>query len=257
MTNQSKWTRALGTAALIGVSLIGATAAAADPLEHLWLAEELVETITPATNSYGSPTKLTWAGENGHEYSTVVAKCAPFVTELLKKAYGVDIKEWFGASSPHAACYHDTIEDEDGFTMIESIEDVKAGDVVAIRNYDSGCNISSCGSYSGCSSTGHVMLVTAVPTPRVATKPLISGTLQYTLKVLDSTSSPHGAGDSRWQANPNNSDDNGAGTGTMRVYVDADDPDLPIVGYTWTSASGSTYFTPGKREMVIGRLLDE
>jgi hypothetical protein len=236
---------------VVGSLLIGASAQAAP--EHLELAAELAATIKPSTNYYGGPTVLSWAGENGLSYSKVVAKCSTFVTELLKKAYDVDIKEWFGAASPHAACYHDTIEVEDGFTLIESIKDVKPGDIIAIADLDAGCDISSCGNYSGCGSTGHVMLVAAAPVKRNSSKPLVSGTLQYTLEIIDVTSSPHGDSDSRTDANPNHSDDSGVGTGTIRLYVDADDADLPIVGHTWTTSTGSTYRSQAKRSLVIGR----
>ncbi len=236
---------------VVGSLLIGASAEASP--EHLELAVELAETVKPSSNSYGSPPSLSWAGENGLSYSKVVAKCSTFVSELLKKAYDVDIKAWLGASSPHAACFHDTIEVEDGFTLIESIKDVKPGDIIAIADLDAGCHITSCGSYSGCGSTGHVMLVNATPVKIKASKPLISHTLQYTLEILDVTSSPHGDSDSRTDAGPNNSDDTGVGTGTIRLYVDADDPDLPIVGHTWTTSTGSTYRPQAKRDLVIGR----
>jgi len=238
---------------VVCTSLFGGAAAAGDPPEHLMLGQDLADTVKTSTNFYGSPAVLSWAGENGLSYSKVVAKCSTFVTELLKKSYDVNIKSWFGSSSPHAACYHDTIEVEDGFTLIESIDDVEPGDIVAIRDLDAGCKIQDCGSYSGCSSTGHVMLVTAVPKKRTATKPLVGGTHQYTLEVLDVTSSPHGDSDSRTGANPNNSDDTGIGTGTVRLYVDAGDPDKPIVGHTWTTSTGSTYRSQAKRSLVIGR----
>ncbi len=236
---------------VVGSLLIGASAEAAP--EHLDLAVELAETVKPSSNLYGGPPALSWAGENGLSYSKVVANCSTFATALLKKAYAVDIKAWFGTTNPHAACYHDTIEVEDGFTLIESIKDVKPGDIVAIADLDAGCHITSCGSYSGCGSSGHVMLVTAAPVKRKASKPLISHTLQYTLEILDVTSSPHGDSDSRTDAGPNDSDDTGIGTGTIRLYVDTDDQDLPIVGHTWTTSTGSKYRPQAKRDLVIGR----
>lgn len=244
----------MGTLVLFGASLIGSAATASVPVKrHLSLAKKLVDTITPAANDYGSPAKLTWLGENGLNHSTAVAKCGSFITELLKRSYAVDFPSWLGSTSPHAACYHDAIEIEDGFTSIESIKDVTAGDIVAIRYLDSGCEILTCGTFTGCSSTGHVMLVAAAPTMIVATAPLIAGTLQYTLQILDATTDPHGSSDSRWKAGPNNTDDQGVGRGKVRLYVDAGDPMKSIVGYTWSTFSGSQYYTHDKRDLVIGR----
>lgn len=255
MQIQPKWKQSLaavlGAGAMLVVTSVGA--AEPDPPHHLLLAEEVAETIVPSANSYNSPAKVTWAGENGLEHSTVRAKCASFVTQVLKKAYGVDLEPWFGSSSPNSTCYHDTIEVEDGFTLIEDVKDVRPGDIVAIRYDDAGCKILSCGSHIGCSSSGHTMLVESIPTPRAATAPEIPGTKQYTLAVVDVTSAPHGPSDSRWQANPDESHDQGVGTGEVRLYVDADDPDRSIVGYTWSTSKSSEYHPQSQRDLVIGR----
>lgn len=254
MYRRSFWARAMMTLALVGASLVGPSATASVPVgRHVLLARKLVETVTPAANDYGSPAKLTWIGENGLDHSTARAKCASFLTELLKKAYAVDFPGWLGSTSPHAACYHDAIEVEDGFMLIESIKDVRVGDIVAIRYLDSGCEVLTCGTSTGCSSTGHVMLVVATPTAISPAAPLIAGTLQYTLEILDATSDPHGSGDSRWKAGPGNVDDQGVGRGKVRLYVSASDPTRPIVGYTWSTSSASTYYTHVKRDLVIGR----
>ena len=108
-------------------------------LEHQDAWQLLIATILPATNAYGDPTQITWAGQNGHNYSTNRSKCATLVTQLLEKAYDPDFVSWFGCTSPHAASYHDAIEVEDGFTLIESIHDVRPGDIIAIQYLDAGC----------------------------------------------------------------------------------------------------------------------
>lgn len=238
--------------ALTGALLAGTTATAAGPPEHLTLAEAVADTITPSANGYGSPAKVTWFGENGLWSSTVRATCSSFLTVVLERAYAVDFEAWFGTDSPNSACYHDMIEAEHGFVRIESIADVRAGHVAAIRYDDAGCDVLSCDSHTGCASTGHTMLVAATPTPRASTPPWIIGTKQYTLKVLDVTASAHGPGDTRWHANPDSSNDTGVGTGTMRLYVDADDPDHPIIGYTWSTAASSEFHPQSERDLVIG-----
>ena len=111
----------------------------ASGVEHLDLAEQLIATILPATNSYGEPAQITWEGTNGLDHSTNRSKCATLVTQLFERAYNPDYVSWFGCTSPHAASYHDAIEVEDGFTLIESIHDIRPGDIIAIQYNDAGC----------------------------------------------------------------------------------------------------------------------
>lgn len=139
--------------AAIGVLWIG-SARAAEPA-HLSWAELLVDTVTPASNHYGDPAQVLWKGAGGLTHSTNRSKCASLVTQMLTRAYAPDMAGWFGCTSPHAATYHDAIEVEDGFVLIESIEDVRAGEILAIRYLDAGCEVLSCGSFTGCTSSGH------------------------------------------------------------------------------------------------------
>jgi hypothetical protein len=70
------------------------------------------------------------------------------------------------AANDYAASYHDAIEVEDGFDLIESIHDVQPGDIVAIRYDDAGCSELTCGGFTGCTTTGHVAIVAAAPARR-------------------------------------------------------------------------------------------
>lgn len=241
---------------LMAVALVGTTAAASPP-EHLTLAFAVVETIKPSTNDYGSPVAVTWVGENGLKSSTVRATCSSFITRMFERAYGVDFTAWFGSDNPNSACYHDMIEVEDGFDLIEPIADVEPGNVVAIRYYDAGCEVLDCGNHTGCSSTGHTMLVAATPKLRAPTPPFVPFTLQYSLAVLDVTSDAHWVGDTRRQANPDDSDDSGVGTGTMRLYVSTLDPERPVVGYTWSTSPNSKFHARSDRDLVIGDYQDD
>lgn len=253
MQTQISRTRLTGTAVLMGAMLVGGAAKATDPPEHLMLAEILAETIKPSTNDYGGPALVTWVGENGLKSSTVLATCSTFVALMFTRAYGIDFEAWLGTLRPSSACFHEVLVDEQGFTLIESVADVEPGDLLVIRYYDEGCKIHDCQNFSGCEFTGHTAMVAATPTQLESTSPVIEGTLQYTLKVLDVTKAVHGVGDTRWEANPDHSDDEGVGTGTMRLYVDADDPELAIVGYTWSTSKNSSYHPRSKRDVVIGR----
>ena len=237
---------------LVSVGSPARVAQAATPA-HLGWAKLLVDTVKPAANDYGDPAKLSWQGSNGLAYSTNRSKCASLVTQLLEKAYDPDFVGWFGCTSPHAAAYHDAIEVEDGFDLIESIDDVRPGDIVAIRYDDAGCTDLACGSFSGCTTSGHVAIVAALPTLRAPVSPLVAGTVQYAVTIIDSSSAYHGTGDTRYHSEALGADDRGVGRGAMRLYVDSGDPGRPIVGHSWSNASGSPFQPLSKRDLVIGR----
>lgn len=249
--NQQMRSLVLGIAAFAAVC--PQTVQASEP-EHLGLAELLIATILPATNFYGDPALISLEGQNGKSYSTNRTRCASLVTQLLEKAYNPDFVSWFGCTSPHAASYHDAIEVEDGFTLIESIHDVRPGDIIAIQYLDAGCKNLTCGTASNCSSTGHVAMVADYPRSRAASKPLITGTTQYSVEIIDTSTSYHGADDTRYKADIGGAHDRGVGQGTMRLYVDPDDDS--IVGHTWSTSSGSAFYGNAKRDVVIGRYAD-
>ena len=226
------------------------TVEAGEP-EHLDLAEMLVATVLPKANSYGYPAQITWEGLNGLNYSTNRSKCATLVTQLFEKAYNPDYVAWFGCTSPIAASYHDMIEDEDGFDLIKSIDDVRPGDIIAIRYYDAGCTDLTCGTFSNCTATGHVAMVADYPKARTASAPLVSGTTQYSIDIIDTSTSYHGLADTRYKSDVGGSNDQGVGQGTMRLYVNP--KDSTIVGHSWSTSSGSAFYGNAKRDVVIGR----
>jgi len=217
-------------------------------------AKLLVDSVAPAANDYGDPAQITWKTYNGLEYSTNRTKCSSLVTQLLVMSYGKNFDGWLGCKSPIAASYHDAIEVEAGFSLIEEIEQVDVGDIIAIRYDDAGCTNVTCGSFTGCRNSGHVALVASRPVARDATAPIIPGTLQFTVEIIDSTRDIHGTTDTRWQSDVLGSDDQGVGRGTMRLYVDSLDPARPIVGYTWSTWSGSTFYPHSVRDLVVGRI---
>lgn len=239
----------LAVAAIVAALPRGVEAAPA----HLGWAQLLADTVKPAANDYGDPAQVSWKGSNGLTYSTSRTKCASLVTQLLERAYDPDFVAWFGCTSPHAAAYHDAIEVEHGFQLIESIHDIQPGDIVAIRYDDAGCSELTCGGFTGCTTSGHVAIVAAAPTLRAAVSPLIAGTAQYALQIIDSSSTYHGVTDTRYQSDALGAHDRGVGRGTMRVYVDTTDPERPIVGHSWSNVSGSPFYPHSKRDLVVGR----
>jgi hypothetical protein len=224
------------------VCLYGVSAAYAAPTTHVSWAEILVANLSPDKNLYASnPTYIYWAGINGATSYENRTQCSSFVTRVLKQAYqwnDADFRTWFGSNSPSAANYHDAIVAQNGFSVIQKIGGIKAGDIIAVKYQ------------SDPTSTGHAMIAKTTATKRAPTSPLIKGTFQYEIEVIDSSKSGHGTSDTRLMADK--TWDTGAGTGTLRLYADNTGT---ITGYTWSTAKNSTYYgLKSNHHLAIGRL---
>lgn len=209
--------------------------------------ESLALKVLDVNNVYeGDNQALSWPDDASGIYSNR-SNCSGFVTRSLMKAFqltGDDFIEWMGGKGPSSARYHDNIVAQNNFQRIHLAPDVRRGDIVAIKYPE------------GMSGTGHTMIAAGTPVRRtVATAPDIPGTVQYELRIIDSTSSPHSL-DTRSATLP--AGPNGAGLGTMRLY--AHETSGVIVGYTWSLSSGSKYYNPTTptpeegRSLVVGRL---
>lgn len=227
----------------MGLVILGFLAAPADanPPAHLTWAEAIVQNVTPEYNEYGTnPNYIYWAGVNGAMTYENRTQCSSFVTRVLKQAYGLsdnDFLAWMGAKSPQAAAYHDTIQAGINFIAIENVNDIQAGDIIAVK-YP-----------AGLSSTGHVMMARGKAVARNATSPLVRNTVQYEIQIIDSSQSGHGPFDTRLQAD--GSWDTGVGMGIFRLYADMTGN---IQGYTWSTYSNSVYYSQSIRHLVVGRL---
>ena len=192
--------------------------------------------VGSSQNVYGSnPTFISWQAP-----STARTECSSFLSLLLQHSEGItqaQLKSWTGSSNPNAAMYHDAIQLGKGFTQVWSVEDIRIGDAIAVK-YP-----------AGGSSSGHVMLVVSAPVAAEAISPVVDGTAQYQVTVIDSSASGHGPTDTRY-ISPNNFT-GGIGRGVMRLYVY---PSGQIAGYTWSTYSNSAYFAQSDRSLVVGRL---
>ena len=94
------------------------------------------------------------------------------------------------------------------------------------------------------------MFVASLPNfTTTPTSPVIAGTNQYLVKVIDSSASYHGDSDTRFIYFGVNGQ--GVGKGTFRLYVNT--TTNFISGYTWSDKSSSVYYTPDQRELIVGR----
>jgi hypothetical protein len=218
--------------------LSGAVNAAGD---HLYWAEKIAANVIPDKNMYASnPSYMAWADANGVGDYVNRSKCASFITLLFMKAYdwsGSYFKDWMNSTSPTASAYYDTIKSQKRFVSIAKVEDIQPGDLIAIK-YPRGSSV-----------TGHMMLANGTATRIASTMPVISETYQYELKVIDSSQTGHGSTDTRLKED--GSYNQGAGIGVFRLYANNMGD---IVGYTWSTSSGSQYYDLKARPIIVGRI---
>jgi len=220
---------------VLAASSAAMLAAQAGP-QHFQDANQLITDLNSSsanTNIYdadGSLTdKIDWTGSP----RTAISVCGTFMTMLLKHTYNLtdtQFKTKTGSTSPNATKYHEAIKAGSGFTNITRVDQLVAGDIIAIK-YPTTQN-----------SSGHVMMVQVVGEYQQRSnsrqtfldngaEPDVTG--YYDITVIDSSSSTHGSTDSR-ATKPGGIGRNGI----YRVYVDNN---FAITGYTWSTAKTSDY----------------
>lgn len=226
-------------AILVAALLTAAAGLAAEAPKHLTAAAELVHHLPLQNTSYraGDP-EVTWHGDYQSH-----ADCSGFVDALLMHSYGYsrdDFKRWFDSHRPSARRYHDAIVDGRGFHRIERLAEVRPGDILAVKYFHRTDN------------TGHVMLVADSPRHIAPTPPVVSGTDQWEVTVIDSSRSGHGPTDTRHHRGPEGKDHEGLGRGVLRIYSDHEGH---LAGFSWSTAKVSKFIAPDEEQLVVGRLI--
>jgi hypothetical protein len=206
--------------------------------KHLALAQTLVANLDLANTSYGH-------GEPGVSFAAPYqshADCSGFIDSLLQTSYGytkVQFKKWFDSSRPSAKRYHDAIVDQKGFTQVQRVQDMLPGDLLAVKYLKRTDN------------TGHVMLAADRPVKIQPKEPIVPGTQQWAVSVIDSSESGHGPTDTRHARGSDGKDHDGVGEGVFRIYTNGDGQ---VAGFAWSTVSASKFQDPIDEHLVIGRL---
>lgn len=189
---------------------------------------------------------------NGHGYTTYkhttgpviwspsyyvsVTDCSGYINALIKQSYLLDPLQWSGVARPYASTYYKLILEQRSFTKITNIYSAKVGDFIVIR-YLPGTTKTD--------NTGHIMLLNQLPIKINNRPPSIRNTIQWAVDIIDQSSS-HGANDSRYATGKT-----GLGTGYLRIYTNVNGN---LVGYSWSTGTGSKYVDHSVHPLVIGRL---
>lgn len=232
-------------AALAGWCATATEAGATSAPPHVAWADRMVAELQVPTpdNSYGEPTEVTWAGVDGASKTFNRSRCAPFITSVLRRAYGwtdAHMTATFGSTSPSSSLYYDLVAGDEAGDLhaVTRVEALRPGDLL-IMKYPADPNGPQ-------SDSGHVMMVRSIPTP-ITKAPVFEHTTQFAVDVIDSSKNAHGADDTRHY---DNGTSQGAGRGTARLYADAAGN---LAGYTW-SVNGSDFYGQGDRPIIGAHL---
>jgi hypothetical protein len=203
---------------LIGLVMTIPQAAIAEG--HLELARALLTEVSPDRNSYAYRGWVRWKGDKTLFFEAsateVHADCSGLMDALLDRVHSktLDIikSNTYWKSYPKAENYYQAISEGLGFERRVDLAAIEPGDIIAIK-------------YTGTTDTGHVMMVDAAPEPIEASNPVLTGTRQWSVAIIDSSPSPHGESDTRFATKST-----GIGRGELRIYSDMNG--VPV-GYTW------------------------
>ena len=214
------------------------TLASSDVPKHLVIARELVDNLKPEDNHYSlGGTAVSFPGDIFSSGYAMKADCSGFLLAIFERAkyptqgqmeflvYGPKRKR------PTAEDFVYSIEKEKGFTHILHVTDIKAGDLLAHAML----NVED---QRQTGTTGHVFLINSVPKSVAVRKPVVEGTRQFEVSIIDSNEEYVGADDSRI-ADPANKI-TGLGKGTIRLYADSNGE---LVGWARTFLSTNRFFS--------------
>ena len=226
----------------------------ADIPRHLAIARELVENIRPADNRYklgGDFVSL--PGDSASSRYAMTADCSGFLLAIFERA-GYRIRSGMpflvatpGRKRPRAEDFVLSIEQEKGFRRIWHVTDIRPGDLLAHAMLDVADQRQT-------GTTGHVFLVDSAPRKIWAWKPIVGGTDQYEVSIIDSNGELVGEDDTRRASGI----DAGLGRGTIRVYADAEGR---LVGWARTFRASDRFFSydprfpsdTKRRKAAVGR----
>jgi hypothetical protein len=228
----------VGALLVLAVSPGAVRADEKDPPRHLTDARKLVQSLDLRHTSYDhGKADIQWSGVcESH------ADCSGFLDALLTHSYGYNeeqFKKWFDSHRPSARRYHDAIVDQHGFTEIKELSHVRPGDILAVKYLKRKDN------------TGHIMVVAGTPRQVQPKRPLVEGTAQWEVVIIDSSESGHGNTDTRHHKGPGGKDHQGLGEGVLRVYTDRQEH---VVGFTWSALEKSEFKGADDEHLVAGRL---
>jgi hypothetical protein len=209
-----------------------------DVPKHLALARELVANVKPASNQYRLGASLIrFPGDPGAEGYAVRADCSGFLLAIFARAgYGTRSYMTYlggarGRKRPRAEDFVHSIEQGRGFARVRDVEGMRPGDLLAHAMLEMADKEKA-------GTTGHVFLIDSVPRRIAAASPVVAGTVQYEVAIIDSNDEHVGADDTRLGIGARGIA--GLGRGTIRLYADSSSK---LVGWARTFRDTRRFFS--------------
>ena len=222
--------------------LLSAAIARADIPPHLTVARELVAHIAPENNHYVLGGQfISFPGDPGSSTYAMKADCSGFLLALFDRAgYSTRSRMMYLKASQRrtrhsAEDFVLSIENEAGFKRIGLIDEIRPGDLLAH-------SMLNAADQRNTGRTGHVLLINSQPKLIAPRKPVLVGTRQFEVSIIDSSDEYSGDDDSRL-ADPEHKL-TGLGQATIRLYVDEKGQ---LVGWARTFAKSHRFFSYSPR----------
>jgi hypothetical protein len=208
--------------------------------KHLRLARELVQNIKPENNIYARGGDfVSFPGDLLSNKHAVRADCSGFLLAIFDRAkYPTPSQMAFvpghplkRRTRPASEDFVYSIESEKGFRRIRHVKDIKPGDLLAHALLD-------LEDKRQLGSTGHVFLIDSHARRITPVSPVVPGTEQFAIAVIDSNEEWTGPDDTR-TVDPSNKI-KGLGRGTIRLYADENGE---LVGWARTFKNTKWFFS--------------
>lgn len=205
---------------------------------HLAMARELAQNIKPEDNRYVLGGRfISFPGDRFSDRYAAKSDCTGFLLALFERAkYPTEGQMEFLHAGPKrkrlvAEDFVLSIEQEKGFKRIARVEDARLGDVLAHAMLNRQDQLET-------GTTGHVLLIDSVPKPIMARRPVVEGTRQFEVAIIDSNFEYAGADDSRLAGR--SSALTGVGRATIRLYADSEGG---LAGWARTFPNATRFFS--------------
>jgi hypothetical protein len=212
---------------------------------HLTAAEQIATQISADNNEYAhKDCFIKWKGVDGNAQYSNRTDCSDFLNLLLEHVYGLTqtkLHKLTGHSRPTATVWFDSVDSDKAASLLKpvaSVADLRPGDLILIKYQP------------GEADTGHVMIVDAAPMQRQESLPLVPGTRQWAVTVIDSSKSGHGPTDTRHKED--NTFARGVGRGVFRLYTNADGT---VAGYAWSVVKKSKFEPQSEHAVRFARII--
>lgn len=213
--------------------------------KYLELARELVATVKPENNMYAhGPQSVHWKGDLFASESSVHAACGGFVRGVLERAKDptIDLVRSH-KKSILLVDWVDAVKSERGVKKVDTLFDVQPGDFFVFI-----CLIKDTCKTSQGDAEGHITIVDIKPEKIAPKAPILEGTDQWNLTVIDSADSAHDRNDTRFVPKGDKKI-TGVGRGSYRIYTDHSG--VPV-GYA-IGFGGSKFNPISERPITIAR----